>query len=139
MRLRIEEPMTILLLEPDRQIRSMVSRVLERAGYEVVATSGGAEAVREYQRRKFDLLIVDISIYGSVLEKGAHRGAGFLHFLARTNPTQLERLILTTALPERELPSDLPQVRILRKPFDIDDLRDAVSGMNPIATTKHFV
>ncbi|HLJ73712.1 MAG TPA: response regulator [Thermoanaerobaculia bacterium] len=119
----------ILLLEPDAEIRTMVTRILQRAGYEVVATSGGVEAVREYERRTFDLLIVDISIYGSVLEEGAHRGIGFLHFLERMHPAQLERLILTTALPDRELPADLPKARILRKPFDIDELLRAVGGV----------
>ena len=123
------KPKTVLLLEPDREIRAMVSRILQREGYEVIATTGGAEAIREYERRKFHLLIVDVSIYESVLERGVHRGMGFLHFLARTDRAQLERVILTTALPDRDLPADLPQVRVIRKPFDIDEFRYAVASV----------
>ncbi|HSP15369.1 MAG TPA: response regulator [Thermoanaerobaculia bacterium] len=118
----------MLLLEPDAGIRELVTKVLQRAGYTVAGTSGGGEALRERQTRRFDALVVDVSIYGSVLEDGARRGLGFLHFLQRTQPAVLDRVIVTSALPEAELRGQLPPVcRVIRKPFDIDELTNAVS------------
>ncbi len=118
----------VLLLEPDAGIRELVTTVLTRAGYAVTGTSGGDEAIRARQTCPFDALIIDVSIYGSVLENGARRGVGFLHFLQRTQPAALERVIVTSALPEGELRSTLPPVyRLIRKPFDIDELTSAIS------------
>jgi DNA-binding NtrC family response regulator len=119
----------VLLLEPDAGIRELVTTVLTRAGYNVTGTSGGEEAVQERQSHRFEALIIDVSIYGSVLEPGSHRGLGFLHFLQQTHPGALQKVIVTSALPEPELQRTLPRVyRVIRKPFDIDDLIEAVTA-----------
>ncbi len=53
---------TILLAEDDRMVRNLAVRVLEEAGYTVLAAADGAEAVRLFQREagEVDLLILDV-------------------------------------------------------------------------------
>ncbi len=53
---------TILLAEDDRMVRNLAVRVLEEAGYTVLAANDGAEAVRLFRREagEADLLILDV-------------------------------------------------------------------------------
>ena len=117
----------ILLLEPDDRIRELVSHILDAAGFTVVATTAGNEAVRAWQKHAFHAMVIDVSIRGSVLETGARRGMGFLHFLQRNAPEALKKVVLTTALSDHDMSGGLPPVHaVLRKPFDVNELRAAV-------------
>jgi PAS domain S-box-containing protein len=53
---------TILLVEDDEQVRKVAVRILEGAGYAVVAAASGAEALELFSVRegKIDLLITDV-------------------------------------------------------------------------------
>ena len=120
------DDLTALLLEPDDQIRELVTRILENAGFEVTAVVAGDHAVAALATRDYDALIIDISIRASALEDGVRRGVGFLHYLEREHPDVLERVVVTSALSERELLRSLPRVsHILTKPFDINELEAA--------------
>lgn len=121
------DDLTALLLEPDDQIRELVTRILENAGFAVTAVVAGDHAVAEISKRDFDALIIDVSIRASALEDGVRRGLGFLHYLERERPVALERVVVTSALSRRELEHSLPRVHhILTKPFDINELESAV-------------
>jgi two-component system cell cycle response regulator CpdR len=50
----------IILAEDDESMRRFLVKALERAGYEVVSFSNGAEAYRCLRARKFTLLLTDI-------------------------------------------------------------------------------
>ncbi|MGZ7033373.1 MAG: response regulator [Thermoanaerobaculia bacterium] len=118
----------VLLLEPDEKVQQLIRMILRRDGLSVVTAKSGDGAVREFFRRNFSAFIVDISIWTSILERGARRGVGFLHFLQRTDPSVLERVVVTSALNDRDLPLEMPAVhRLIHKPFDIDELRKAVA------------
>ena len=118
----------MLVLETDEPLQGLLEAVLRRSGYKPAFVQDGNEALRLLARREFAAFLVDVSIAPSTLEDGARRGIGFIHHLRRTNPALLSHVVILTALPDRELPSDLPSIcRILRKPFDIDALRDALS------------
>jgi PAS domain S-box-containing protein len=53
---------TILLAEDEDQVRSVVARLLERAGYSVEAVADGAEAVALFESdpARFDLVLLDV-------------------------------------------------------------------------------
>jgi DNA-binding response OmpR family regulator len=54
---------TLLLVEDEAVLRSLVSQFLRSAGYEVAEAEDGGEGVRVYQEKgPFDLLLVDLNL-----------------------------------------------------------------------------
>jgi DNA-binding response OmpR family regulator len=51
---------SILLVEDDDQLRTMLKMVLTGAGYEVSEASNGARVCDMYQQQRFDLVITDL-------------------------------------------------------------------------------
>ena len=60
-----EGQLRILVADDDPDIRSLVSRLLSRAGYAVVSATDGSEALRQAREHKPDLLILDVSMPGA--------------------------------------------------------------------------
>ncbi len=52
----------ILLVEDEKAIREAVGAYLEREGYWVTPASDGEQAIAEFQRHKFDLVILDLML-----------------------------------------------------------------------------
>ncbi len=50
----------IVIAEDERDIRDLITFTLQFAGYEVVATANGAEAVEAVQREMPDLVLMDV-------------------------------------------------------------------------------
>jgi cobalt-zinc-cadmium efflux system membrane fusion protein len=120
MRLR-ESPATILAVDDDDVLLQVLSRVLTRAGHTVTSAADVAQALESARRHPPDLALLDLALPdGDGLELGRQ---------LRSNRPDLP-LILLTAYPQRlqENP-DLAQpfARVLTKPTDLDELRDAVS------------
>ena len=57
-------PPRILVVDDSRTIRTLVRRVLTRAGYEVVLASDGSEAVEIVRDQRPNLVILDINMPG---------------------------------------------------------------------------
>jgi two-component system, OmpR family, response regulator len=53
-------PTRVLLVEDDDPLREAMSRVLSRAGYEVVAVSNGADAVERGHADRPDAAVIDV-------------------------------------------------------------------------------
>ncbi|MGX1908384.1 response regulator transcription factor [Streptomyces phaeochromogenes] len=53
---------TVLVVEDEREIRELLRRYLERAGYGVLTTGSGAEAVRLLSERRIDLTLLDLGL-----------------------------------------------------------------------------
>ncbi|TQJ92105.1 response regulator transcription factor [Streptomyces sp. SLBN-31] len=53
---------TVLVVEDEREIRELLRRYLERAGYGVLTTGSGAEAVRLLADRGVDLTLLDLGL-----------------------------------------------------------------------------
>ena len=51
---------TVLIADDDQRVRELLKRMLETAGYETITASNGNEALKLYQAKKPDLLIIDI-------------------------------------------------------------------------------
>jgi CheY-like chemotaxis protein len=52
----------VLVAEDDEDIRFIVVRVLQRAGYEVVAVADGVDGLTELRRRRPDVVITDLDM-----------------------------------------------------------------------------
>ena len=50
----------VLIVEDDRDLRQLFSRVLVKNGYSVVGVSNGVEALDEMENSFFDIIISDI-------------------------------------------------------------------------------
>ncbi len=53
-------PQKILVVEDDASIQSLISFKLKNSGYEVVRATNGAEALKELNKSKVDLVLVDL-------------------------------------------------------------------------------
>jgi DNA-binding response OmpR family regulator len=51
---------TILIIDDEAQIRSMVRLILERAGYKVLEAQDGIEGIRVFREAPADLIITDL-------------------------------------------------------------------------------
>jgi len=50
----------ILVIDDDRKLREVISRALERAGYDVLEADDGEAGIRLYREHGADLIITDI-------------------------------------------------------------------------------
>jgi len=116
----------ILVLETDAPLERLLEAVLKRDGYSPRFVRDGKTAL-QLLNNEIGALIVDVSIAPSTLERGARRGIGLIHYIQRNRPALFRRTLVITALRNRELPLDLPDLRILQKPFDVDALRNAIA------------
>lgn len=53
---------TILIIDDDDMVRTMVTRYLDRVGYRVVTASNGEKGVESYRTEKPDLVVLDIAM-----------------------------------------------------------------------------
>lgn len=50
----------ILIIDDDIQFRTMLRKMIERNGYEVIEASGGKEGIKLYRKNPTDLIITDL-------------------------------------------------------------------------------
>lgn len=117
---------SILILEDDQDLRSVLTDYLEDDGFQVVPAGDGQEAVQQALRKPFDLMVLDVKLPGP-------DGLEVLAQLKEQNP-ELLSIVMTGFATERDT------VRALRlgvgdylqKPFPPDDLLRAVARMATI-------
>ncbi len=105
----------ILLAEDDDVMRGYLTRALERAGYFVSAVDRGTAAVPLLEREPFDLLLTDIvmpEMDGIELAQRAGEIAPHLRVM----------FITGFAAVTLKAGKQVPQARILSKPFHLRDL-----------------
>ena len=98
----------ILLVEDDPATRGLLSTLLERTGYDVVATDSVQEGKALLEKGHPDLLITDIRL-------GAFNGLQLIAMSSRPIPT-----IVTTGFPDPVLEAEARQsgAKFLLKPID---------------------
>jgi NO-binding membrane sensor protein with MHYT domain/nitrogen-specific signal transduction histidine kinase len=116
---------TILLAEDEDGVRTLVRRVLERRGYEVIEASGGAEALDLAERHggRIDLLLTDVVMPGM---GGRELSARLLEQRPDTRV-----LFMSGYTDDQTLRRGLfdPEVAFLAKPFSSQDLAAAVRAV----------
>ena len=111
----------ILLIEDDRGIQGLISTLLSRRGIDVEIAPDGEAALRKIRQNDYAALLLDLML---------PRVNGFevIRELKAISPELLRRTIVVTAASDLTLRDfDHSQVnRLLRKPFSISELMDAV-------------
>ena len=112
---------TVLIVDDDDPIRMLVSRILQRDGHHVISARHGGEAIECLAGTNPDVMLLDVmmpvSNGGEVL--------AYMREQQRWTPT-----IILTAVHERHFATvDTAGVyAIVRKPFDLNDLRKTVAA-----------
>lgn len=115
-------PNTILIVDDDPSIRGMVRSVLRREGFEVEAAASGSEAIAHLDARPFDAVVLDILL-------GDGSGLDILQTLAIQRPNVKCVVVTSAGSPATLEELDAANVEAaLRKPFDIQDLVNAIAN-----------
>jgi CheY-like chemotaxis protein len=106
----------VLVADDDPAIRTLVSRVFVRRGYDVSSASDGADAIQKLDQEVFDLLVLDLMM-------PRVDGVGVINHLAARDAPRPAILVMTAAVPDilRRLPRD-QVAKVISKPFDLDQL-----------------
>ncbi|MEN6484819.1 MAG: response regulator [Syntrophobacteraceae bacterium] len=120
----------ILVIEDDEQYRPMLTRMLQRAGYEVAAAADGEEGIRLFRLQPADLVISDIFMPGKEgMEtiRELHRDYPDLKIIAMSGGN-IQMGPFCSLPPAKEFGA----VEVLSKPFEKETLlktvRDVLGG-----------
>ena len=128
---RSAEP-RVLVAEDDREMRRLVCRAMRRAGYQVTEVEDGralvstlSQLMTQAPERMPDLIISDVRMPGCT----------GLEVLARLRRSETAiPVILITAFGDQQTHTEaarLGAVRVLDKPFDVDELCAAAQELVP--------
>jgi two-component system, NtrC family, response regulator AtoC len=78
----------ILIVDDEKGIREFLAEVLTELGHETIQAADGTEALQQFHRRSFDLMITDLRMPGAV-------GGMDLLQSARTELPEMEVIVLT--------------------------------------------
>jgi DNA-binding NtrC family response regulator len=112
-----------LIIDDDSEVRSLLTRALTQAGYEVVAVANGDEGTRACRQQSFDMVVVDMVMP----EKD---GLETMMEIRRGSPKA--RIIAMSGAPRApimdplSLAMKLGAVAILTKPFTPDEFIGSV-------------
>ena len=112
---------TVLVIEDDDAIRVLITALCKRLGLTVEVAADGAAGVAMLRKREYDALLLDL-----MLPKV--NGFEVLREVRASAPSLLSRTIIITAVSDATL-RDFDgggTLVLLRKPFDIADLHDAL-------------
>jgi two-component system, cell cycle response regulator CpdR len=112
----------ILLAEDDSVMREYLTRALERSGYSVVAVDRGTAALPLIENESFDLLLTDIVM-------PEMDGIELAQKVAEIAPAMRVMFITGFAAVTLRAGKEMPQARVLSKPFHLRDLVMEVDRM----------
>jgi CheY-like chemotaxis protein len=115
-------PPLVLVVEDDEVIRRVVTEVLDDRGFRIAAASNGSEALDRLDTEVPDVLVLDL------LMPVMHGWAFMENYFRKTNGAQIPIVVLSVSA---VLPRSYDRFgvrRCLGKPFQVDDLVEAVEG-----------
>lgn len=116
----------ILIIDDDEQMRNLLCRAMEYAGFEVEAAADGRKGLRFFEENTYDLVITDLIM-------PEQEGMETITFLRKNHPDV--KIIAISGGgrigPETYLPAalELGADLAFAKPFPIDDLINAVKKL----------
>ncbi|MEA2432585.1 MAG: two-component system, cell cycle sensor histidine kinase and response regulator CckA [Actinomycetota bacterium] len=116
---------TILLVEDEDMVRGLVSRILMKHGYEVVAFSSGAEALEFFRE---NLSVIDLLLTDVVMPRMSGKSLSEKATALRADLRTLFMSGYTDELIAQKGVLDLRE-RLIRKPFNADQLLTEVRSM----------
>ena len=113
---------TILVIDDEESIRSLLKEVLERANHRVLEAPDGREGLTLYQQNKVDLVLMDILMPGT---------DGLETTLQLTREYLDAKVIAMTGAQGDRNFLDVAKLfgarRVFEKPFDLDKLVQAIN------------
>ena len=127
----MSDPATVLIVEDDDGIRSLLVAVAEREGYRCETAEDGDGAMKALENGGGEPVAILLDLVMPRVD-----GFAVLDHLGKKMPHLLKRVIVLTAAPESRLRrSELEHVWcVRRKPLEIEDLRLQLRGC---ATAGH--
>lgn len=116
----------ILIVDDQYGIRILLNEVLQKVGYETYQAANGVQALEIAKEHSPDLVLLDMKIPGM-------DGIEILKRMKEYDPNIA--VIIMTAYGELDMiqrAKDLGAITHFAKPFDIDDIRNAVNKYLPI-------
>jgi CheY-like chemotaxis protein len=113
----------VLVVDDEPDIRATVAEMLEIEGYSVEEAANGADALLAVERRRPDLILLDMRM--PVLD-----GWGFAAEMSRRDMT-IPIVVMTAARDAARWASEIAASASLSKPFGFDDLITAVERARP--------
>lgn len=111
-----------LVIENDAGTRKLLDVLLSRIGIDVDLVPTGSDAAIILENVRYDLIVLDLLLPGKT-------GPEILARLAETQPKTMSRLVvLSSASPAQlnEVRERWPQVRVIRKPFELGEVIELV-------------
>lgn len=127
------ETLTVLVVDDDAPVRRLLTTLLERTHAEVEAVEDGHDALARLESRRYSVVILDLMM---------PRTDGFevLDRVSESMPELLKHIIVLTAASPKtltKLHTDKRVWRVIRKPFDIDELLHSVAGCAAQPGSEH--
>ncbi|MDI1320433.1 MAG: response regulator [bacterium] len=121
----------VLIIDDDKEVRTVIGEVLSQSGYDVVAASSGQQGLELAEQKKPDLILLDIMMPGV-------DGWGVLNKL-QANPAFADiPVIVLSAISDTDMALSLGASIVMTKPVDAAVLTAEIAmQVNPLA--KCFV
>ena len=116
---------TILLAEDEEQIKSILTAMLQKLGFNVLDAADGKEALELYQQNSADITLIVTDMGMPVMN-----GYELFYKLKQLNP-QLP-IIISSGFGEDDIDSKIPREAIaglINKPYNFDQLREVLRGV----------
>jgi CheY-like chemotaxis protein len=113
----------VLVVEDDLATRTLLRVVLNRAGFEVDVIGSASDVMTLLSEVTYSALLFDLYMHGV-------SGHELLALLAVTQPKMLPRVVVVSSAPKQDLERIrrlFANVRVIRKPFELEELIAAVS------------
>ena len=117
------EPLTVLVIDDDPDVRDFIATALEEQGYQVIPASDGDDGVEQFERARPDLVIVDFIMPGL-------SGADVARQI-RAKVADQPILFVSGYSETDAVKRTAPDAPLLTKPFRADALHKAVRGALP--------
>jgi len=106
----------VLVADDEDAIRTLLHRVLRRAGFDPIEAIDGQAAIEQLDASRFDAIVLDLMM-------PRVDGFGVVEHLIETQPDMLEKTLVITAFPRTALQGRMHHLcSILSKPFEIEEL-----------------
>jgi DNA-binding NtrC family response regulator len=115
----------VLVIDDDDDLRVLVARVVQQAGYAVDSAGDGQSGLDRLAERTCDVIVCDLRMPGM-------DGVTFYREVERRNPVMARRVVLMTAhVRSDEYVEFLRGVHapVLNKPFTLDEFRSTLARM----------
>jgi DNA-binding response OmpR family regulator len=110
------------VVDDEIAIRTLVARVLSRAGFDPVQAVDGAQAIEFLAADSFDAIVLDLTM-------PRVDGFGVVEHLIETQPRMVEKTVVVTAFPKTAVRQRLHHLcSVLSKPFELSELISIVEA-----------